>query len=148
MPSSRKLYRPEFPVKFRLNQNSVTMWMLKVCFWTFPLLQPQNSFIFFLGQLTPEELNKIQWILTPTFESKLSNQSSLRTSTNGFFLEIGPRLNFSTALSTNACSICANIGLEDRVDRIEKSTLYLFEFQVCFPHLLDLDLFLKYFPFF
>lgn len=45
-------------------------------------------------------------------------------------MEIGPRLNFSTALSTNAVSICTNIGLADKVGRIEKSTLYLFELTV------------------
>ena len=39
-------------------------------------------------------------------------------------IEIGPRLNFSTAWSTNAVSICRSIGLE-RIDRIEKSVRYL-----------------------
>lgn len=94
--------------------------------------------------LSTSELERIQWILTPNFESKLSaGVSSLRaqekkthseskgsSSSSQLFVEIGPRLNFSTALSTNAVSICANIGLADKVGRIEKSTLYLFELTV------------------
>ncbi|UXI16038.1 proline-rich protein 5-like [Sarcoptes scabiei] len=44
-------------------------------------------------------------------------------------IEIGPRLNFSTALSTNAVSICSNIDLRGKISRIEKSTIYLFEFE-------------------
>lgn len=75
----------------------------------------------------------MKWILTPDFNVKLSiNDSSLRTrsSANKLVIEIGPRLNFSTPLSTNAVSICANIGLNDKITRIEKSIIYSLEVQV------------------
>ena len=87
------------------------------------------------AQLSSDELSKIEWILTPDFNVKLNRESSrlrsLNTSSkNTILIEIGPRLNFSTALSTNAVSICKNIGLDEKVSRIEKSTIYLFEIEV------------------
>ncbi|KAH9424854.1 hypothetical protein DERP_012341 [Dermatophagoides pteronyssinus] len=86
------------------------------------------------AQLSSDELSKIEWILTPDFNVKLNRESSrLRSlnssSKNTILIEIGPRLNFSTALSTNAVSICKNIGLDEKVSRIEKSTIYLFEIE-------------------
>ena len=98
----------------------------------------QTFFFSFIqkAQLSSEELSKIEWILTPDFNVKLDRESSrLRSlnsssSKNTVLIEIGPRLNFSTALSTNAVSICKNIGLDKKISRIEKSTIYLFEIEV------------------
>lgn len=113
------------------------MLTVKVIFlYTFEFMTLQFDCVFNLEKLSPSELERIKWILTPNFESKLSaGVSSLRakektSSSSSFFVEIGPRLNFSTALSTNAVSICTNIGLVGKVGRIEKSTLYLFELTV------------------
>ena len=78
--------------------------------------------------LSEEDHSRLQWILTESFEEEnLSRKSWMETGkTDGTacFVEIGPRLNFSTAWSTNAVSVCKGIGLE-HVTRIEKSTRYL-----------------------
>ena len=71
--------------------------------------------------------------MTSTFSSNLTSESCLRkktASSNGLFIEIGPRLNFSTAYSTNAVSICKAVGLGHKIARIERSTLYLITFKV------------------
>jgi phosphoribosylformylglycinamidine synthase len=49
---------------------------------------------------------------------------------NSLFIEIGPRLNFSTAFSTNAVSICAAVDLGKKINRIETSILYLIKYEV------------------
>jgi phosphoribosylformylglycinamidine synthase len=49
---------------------------------------------------------------------------------NGLFIEIGPRLNFSTAFSTNAVSICAAVDRGKKINRIERSILYLIKYEV------------------
>ncbi|KAK7479188.1 hypothetical protein BaRGS_00029532 [Batillaria attramentaria] len=75
--------------------------------------------------LSSEEHGRLAWILsTPFQEDKLTTVSSLQPATAELLIEIGPRLNFSTAFSTNCVSICQSIGL-NRVTRIEVSTRYL-----------------------
>lgn len=84
-------------------------------------------------KLTEDEISKLKWILTINFDVKLSmEESRLRKmeSPTNVVIEIGPKLNFSTALSTNAVSICTNIGLGQKITRIEKSTIYMLEIQV------------------
>lgn len=77
--------------------------------------------------LTAEELNRLRWILSVAFhEEDLSRDSFLdqRVRDKTILIEIGPRLNFSTAFSTNAVSICHSIGLCD-IERIETCIRYL-----------------------
>lgn len=80
--------------------------------------------------LNKQQLTSLRWLLANSFEEENVRESSFfeeTTETGGcskLLIEIGPRLNFSTAWSTNAVSICRSIGLE-RIDRIERSFRYL-----------------------
>ena len=60
--------------------------------------------------LTDAEMRVLSWLLAKTFEpSRLAAASFLGD--NGIVLEVGPRMNCSTAWSTNAVSICHDCGL-------------------------------------
>ena len=78
------------------------------------------------------ELKNLLWLLTNSFEKENVRRTSFLDETarkegcGKVLIEIGPRLNFSTAWSTNAVSICRSIGLE-RIDRIERSCRYLIQ---------------------
>ncbi len=73
--------------------------------------------------LTSEELKILQWLLAETFEiEKFSEQSFITPVDN--VIEIGPRLNFDTADSTNAVAICHACGL-NKITRVERSRRYL-----------------------
>ncbi|MEN8264928.1 MAG: phosphoribosylformylglycinamidine synthase, partial [Nitrospirota bacterium] len=83
------------------------------------------------GQLSPEEFNALKWLLSETFEpgnfsdeSFLTHHSSLIT--HNILLEVGPRMNFTTAWSTNAVSVCHACGLKN-ITRIERSRRYMLE---------------------
>ena len=69
------------------------------------------------------ELTALTWLLSETFEPDRFRRDSFLTG-DGEILEVGPRLNFSTAFSTNAVSICHACDL-DKVSRIERSRRYL-----------------------
>ncbi len=82
--------------------------------------------IAFQDALTQEEINVLTWLLSETFEpGNFSNKSFLQSSNNSTILEVGPRMNFSTAWSTNAVSICHACGLK-KITRIERSRRYQF----------------------
>lgn len=78
------------------------------------------------------ELKNLLWLLTSSFEDENIRRTSFLDESkevedcSKVLVEIGPRLNFSTAWSTNAVSICRSIGL-DKIDRIEKSCRYLIQ---------------------
>jgi phosphoribosylformylglycinamidine synthase len=75
------------------------------------------------GGQSRAELETLAWLLCETFQPEgFGLQSSLDG--DGEVLEVGPRMNFSTAWSTNAVSICHACGLT-RVRRIERSRRYL-----------------------
>ncbi|HSG81050.1 MAG TPA: phosphoribosylformylglycinamidine synthase [Gemmatimonadota bacterium] len=76
------------------------------------------------GGLTPEELRALGWLLAETFQPERFGGASFLDESAGELLEVGPRMNFSTAWSTNAVSICQACGLT-RVRRIERSRRYL-----------------------
>lgn len=72
-----------------------------------------------------------------TFDTKVRKESILREkggkeNKEKFLVEIGPRLNISTAFSTNAVSICEASGITKKVQRIERSTLYFISLQVSY----------------
>lgn len=75
------------------------------------------------------ELKTLKWILqdslTPT---SLLQSPHLKPLTDQLLIEVGPRFNFSTAISTNAVSICKNLGLS-QVVRLETSRRYLIQFE-------------------
>ena len=76
--------------------------------------------------LNNEELNTLRWLLSETFEPEnFSNKSffSLQPSAFSLILEVGPRMNFTTAWSSNAVSICHACGLT-KIKRIERSRRY------------------------
>ncbi len=77
------------------------------------------------GDLTAEETEILGWLLSETFEpDQFGARSFLATGDGRTLVEVGPRLNFSTAWSTNAVSICRACGLE-KIRRIERSRRYL-----------------------
>lgn len=79
--------------------------------------------------LSKLEVNTLQWVLQdPLFPSNLSQKQHLKASTGQILIEVGPRFNFSTANSTNAVSICQNLGLT-QVTRLEVSRRYLITFK-------------------
>lgn len=80
--------------------------------------------------ITKEKLEVLQWLLRETFEPDLLQHQSIlekQTSPAGssfHFVEVGPRLSFTTAWSANAVSICKACGLAE-VTRIERSRRYM-----------------------
>ncbi|MBE0425424.1 MAG: phosphoribosylformylglycinamidine synthase [Nitrospirae bacterium] len=102
--------------------------------------------------LTGEELNILRWLLAETFEPENFGDRSFLTHNSeyippspsrgegegggeGLFtrhsspvtryrlLEVGPRMNFTTAWSTNAVSVCHACGIK-KITRIERSRRY------------------------
>jgi len=85
--------------------------------------------------LSDHEFDILKWILSETWERENfgkesfleRNQKNFTSQTDGthsVIVEVGPRLSFSTAWSTNAVTICHVCGLKNII-RIEKSTRYL-----------------------
>ncbi len=68
------------------------------------------------------QLKKLRWLIAETFEAKKFGEKSFLTG-NKNLVEIGPRLNFETAFSTNAVAICHSCGLRD-ITRFERSRRY------------------------
>ncbi|MBI5098082.1 MAG: phosphoribosylformylglycinamidine synthase [Nitrospirae bacterium] len=92
-----------------------------------------------LEPITSEEIKTLKWLLAETFEpekfsdksflnSEISvgaiHESPLRRMPNAeLIFEVGPRMNFTTAWSTNAVSVCHACGLH-KITRIERSRRY------------------------
>lgn len=82
--------------------------------------------------LTRGELETLRWLLSETFEPENFSDESFLTRysslvTHHCLFEVGPRMNFTTAWSTNAVSVCHACGLK-KVTRIERSRRYKFVF--------------------
>jgi phosphoribosylformylglycinamidine synthase len=75
-------------------------------------------------ELTESEFRTLNWLLSETFEPDKFGGTSFLDPGGGVLLEVGPRMNFSTAWSTSAVSICRACGL-DKIGRIERSRRYL-----------------------
>ena len=92
----------------------------------------ETEFCFYIDASAPlddHESELLGWLLSETFEpehfsaeSFLQSGSERRTLSN--IIETGPRMNFTTAWSTNAVSVCHACGLT-KVTRIERSRRYL-----------------------
>jgi phosphoribosylformylglycinamidine synthase len=76
------------------------------------------------AQLEASELSILEWLLAETFEPENLSCRSFLEKRNGGVIEVGPRLNFETAFSTNAVGICRSCGLRN-VARIEKSRRWI-----------------------
>lgn len=75
--------------------------------------------------LSPEQKLVLLWLLQrPLEDDLLSEEPRLAEGEGGILVEIGPRLNFSTAWSTNTVSICHSVGLRD-ITRVELSRRFL-----------------------
>ena len=74
--------------------------------------------------LAEKEPDALQWLLAETFEPEDYSSASF-IARNGV-VEAGPRMNFTTAWSTNAVSICHACGLK-KITRIERSRRYRIE---------------------
>ena len=73
----------------------------------------------------PDETSTLTWLLRETFEPDSFGPESHLDPT-GLIVEVGPRMNFTTAWSTNAVSVCHACGLRG-IQRIERSRRYLIE---------------------
>ncbi|XP_017262724.1 phosphoribosylformylglycinamidine synthase isoform X1 [Kryptolebias marmoratus] len=75
--------------------------------------------------LGAEQKEVLLWLFRPPLQTEpLSDKPNLTEGSGEKLVEIGPRLNFSTAWSTNAVSICQSAGLTD-VTRVELSRRFL-----------------------
>ncbi|XP_014469379.1 PREDICTED: phosphoribosylformylglycinamidine synthase [Dinoponera quadriceps] len=88
----------------------------------------QTEFCYYVEIEQPLELEEIQtlkWILSPPFEHKCLRDCSVfdEIEDDSVVIEIGPRLNFSTAFSSNVVSMCKSVKLE-KVKRVERSIRY------------------------
>lgn len=87
----------------------------------------ETEFCFNIGtasELETEEMRLLRWLLAETFEPENFSDRSFLPRSHGLIFEVGPRMNFTTAWSTNAVSICHVCGLK-KVTRIERSRRYL-----------------------
>ena len=78
--------------------------------------------------LSDEEAARLRWLLSETYDPDATATATFLAggAANSCILEVGPRLTFATAFSSNAVSICASCGLE-KIERIECSRRYLVE---------------------
>ncbi|MFZ2198214.1 MAG: phosphoribosylformylglycinamidine synthase, partial [Thermodesulfovibrionales bacterium] len=81
--------------------------------------------------LSKGEEELLRWLLAETFEPEAFSSESFLTSnpkprTPNFFVEVGPRMNFTTAWSSNAVSVCHACGLS-KITRIERSRRFVLE---------------------
>ncbi|MBI5742052.1 MAG: phosphoribosylformylglycinamidine synthase [Nitrospirae bacterium] len=81
------------------------------------------------SRLSHDEMRVLRWLLSETFEQEKFSDRSFFTpdSESRTLLEVGPRMNFTTAWSTNAVAVCGACGL-DKITRIERSRRYEFTF--------------------
>ncbi|MBT8398368.1 MAG: phosphoribosylformylglycinamidine synthase, partial [Gemmatimonadetes bacterium] len=77
------------------------------------------------GELTASEVGTLTWLLGETFHPDGFDTESFFAGEPGV-LEVGPRMNFTTAWSTNAVGICHGCGLE-KIQRIERSRRFLLD---------------------
>jgi phosphoribosylformylglycinamidine synthase len=75
-------------------------------------------------ELTGEQWRTLDWLLAETFEPERYGSGSFLDGSRGLVLEVGPRMTFTTAWSTNAVSVCRACGIDD-VRRIERSRRFL-----------------------
>ncbi|XP_010543774.1 PREDICTED: probable phosphoribosylformylglycinamidine synthase, chloroplastic/mitochondrial [Tarenaya hassleriana] len=81
------------------------------------------------SEIQGDKLMVLQWLLQETYEPENLGTDSFLEKTkqerpNAVIVEVGPRLSFTTAWSTNAVSICRACGLNE-VTRLERSRRYL-----------------------
>ncbi len=78
--------------------------------------------------LKKDEQSILDWLLAETFEAHRYGAATHLEAGTGLILEVGPRMTFTTAWSTNAVSICHACGVSS-IQRIERSRRYLVQGQ-------------------
>jgi len=68
-------------------------------------------------KLSTDELAVLKWLLSETFQQAFFSNKSFLAEDDGIVFEVGPRLNWVTAWSTCAVSICHSIGIK-KIKRI------------------------------
>jgi phosphoribosylformylglycinamidine synthase len=81
--------------------------------------------------LSPEEEKLLRWLLSETFEPENFSPLSFLTDHVSRLkphsvIEVGPRMNFTTAWSSNAVSVCHACGLS-KITRMERSRRFVLE---------------------
>ena len=76
--------------------------------------------------LTDKEISRLQFLLADGFIQETVSARPHFNPSEKEVVELGPRLNFATAWSSNMVSICRATGL-NKVNRIERSRRYLLE---------------------
>ncbi|XP_071725169.1 probable phosphoribosylformylglycinamidine synthase, chloroplastic/mitochondrial [Rutidosis leptorrhynchoides] len=81
------------------------------------------------NEISSEKVSALRWLLSETYEPEnLGTESFLekkkKEGLNTVIVEVGPRLSFTTAWSSNAVSICQACGLSE-VTRLERSRRHL-----------------------
>ncbi|KPJ97730.1 MAG: phosphoribosylformylglycinamidine synthase, partial [Desulfobacterales bacterium SG8_35] len=76
------------------------------------------------GPLTDEEISRLQLLLADGFIKETVSTRSYFEAAEKEVVELGPRLNFATAWSSNMVSICHATGLK-KIRRMERSRRYL-----------------------
>jgi phosphoribosylformylglycinamidine synthase len=91
----------------------------------------ETEFCFYVDVLHPldaDESQLLTWLLSETFEPEKFSETSFLAAASGtrtmdYVVEVGPRMSFTTAWSTNAVSVCHSCGLA-KIARIERSRRY------------------------
>ena len=76
--------------------------------------------------LSESEMETLTWLLSETFEPERLRDRSFFKGAGGLVFEVGPRMNFTTAWSTDAVAVCHSCGLA-KVRRVERSRRYELE---------------------
>jgi phosphoribosylformylglycinamidine synthase len=76
--------------------------------------------------LTDKEISRLQFLLADGFIQETVSAKPYFNPSEKEVVELGPRLNFATAWSSNMVSICCATGL-NKINRIERSRRYLLE---------------------
>ena len=98
------------------------------------ILDIKTEYCFYIeskGPLSAKEDELLLWLLSETFEPENFSTDSFLTNhesqiTNHGIIEVGPRMNFTTAWSSNAVSVCHACGLS-KITRIERSRRFKLE---------------------
>ncbi|ETN08767.1 hypothetical protein PPTG_22971 [Phytophthora nicotianae INRA-310] len=92
------------------------------------------------GPLSAADQETLHWLLSETFEPQQTrpDQSFLATTEQSkeWLVEVGPRMNFSTAWSSNAVAICQACGIS-AIKRIERATRYLVRYTATKPEAVE-----------
>ncbi len=91
----------------------------------------ETEFCFYIDAIHPldaDESQLLTWLLSETFEPEKFSETSFLAAASGprtvdYLIEVGPRMSFTTAWSTNAVSVCHSCGLA-KIARIERSRRY------------------------